>query len=75
MWTVSAAISAIAMMGIFALKNNKNGWLKPRTPMIENLLEADWKLYYGLSPVPEVSGAASTCSAGMARILPSSAGN
>ena len=46
MFTALTALSTIALMGFFARKNHKNGWVKHREPMIENLGEAGWKALY-----------------------------
>ena len=43
MFTALAAFSTVALMGLFAWKNHREGWVKHRRPIIENLGEADWK--------------------------------
>jgi hypothetical protein len=47
MFAALAALSTIALMGLFAWKNHREGWVKHRKPMIENVGEADWKAHYG----------------------------
>jgi hypothetical protein len=61
MLTVIAAVSTIALMGIFAWRNHREGWVKPRKPMIECI----WTSHYDLPAVPEVSRTPSVSSAGM----------
>lgn len=55
MFTVFAACAITTLMGFFAWKNHKEGWVKPRKPMIENLRRVAWKPHPDLSAVPELS--------------------
>jgi hypothetical protein len=66
MLTALVAISTIALMGLFARKNRKEGWIKPRKEMIENLRAVDWNPQPDLSAVPEVAGTSWVSSARMA---------
>jgi hypothetical protein len=66
MFTALAALSTIALMGFFAWKNHREGWVKPRKPMIENLRDADWNAHYDVSTVREVAVTSSAWPAGTA---------
>jgi hypothetical protein len=76
MFTALAALSTVALMGLFARKNRREGWVRHREPMIENLGEADWKAHYGSawrdhvfpdsSILPEISATPSVSSSGAA---------